>query len=424
MDLYAFASTIVTLAILIAYVNHRYIKMQTTIAITCASVILSLIILLLTGFGFQTYTAAITTSFTQINFNALLINGMLSFLLFAGSLSLDLSSLKANRWEVVALASFSTILSTFLVGIGTFYLFRALAIPIDFIYCLLFGALISPTDPIAVLATFKQLNAPRDLEVIVAGESLFNDGVGIVMFITIYQIAFAHQQATPASVILLFLQQALGGIIFGCILGFVTSRLIYYAKDHKIEILLTIAVASGGYSLGQYLGISGPLAMVVAGFIIGNYARHHCMSKHTPAVLDEFWELIDELLNAVLFFLIGFELLTLTFSLTAIMAALLTIPLVLLVRFITVALPINLFKFRKNYRKYTVSILVWGGLRGGLAIALALALPREGQMRDVVLLSTYLIVAFAVIIQGLTIAPLVRLAKRSDIEDTSRNSRF
>lgn len=411
MDLYGIASIIVTLAILIAYVNHRFIKMQTTIAITCASVLISLIILLTNHFGFNTYTKDITANLNQINFNALLINGMLSFLLFAGSLNLDLKALKESKWEIGILASLSTVMSTFLVGILSFYLLKFLGLQIDFIYCLLFGALISPTDPIAVLATFKALKAPRGLEVMIAGESLFNDGVGIVMFISIYQIAFAHQEATTLSIITLFLRQAIGGIVYGSLLGFLASRLIYYANDHKIEILLTVAVATGGYALAQFLGISGPLAMVVAGFIIGNYARRNCMSRHTPTVLDEFWELIDEILNAVLFFMIGFELLLLKFNTKIIIAALLCIPLVLLVRFITVALPMSLLRFKKDYWDYTISILVWGGLRGGLAIALALVLPR-GEPHDMFLFITLVVVAFSVIVQGLTIPRLVRLAKR------------
>lgn len=409
MDLYTFAASILSLAILIAYLNHRFIKMQTTIAITCASVLISLIIILIGKIGYDHFSLDVIQSVRQINFSSLLLNGMLSFLLFAGALTVDLDALKNQKWEIGVLSSFSTILSGVLVGVLSYYLLHFLGFDIAFIYCLLFGALISPTDPIAVLATFKQLKAPKDLDVIVAGESLFNDGVGIVMFLTLFQLAFSHVDITAKSVTLLFLRQAIGGMVYGGILGFLTSWLIYYADDHKIEILLTIGIATGGYALAQAIGISGPLAMVVAGFIMGNYARHHCMSRHTPVILDEFWEIIDEVLNAVLFLIIGFELLLIGLSKNLIIAAFLAIPLVLFVRLITVAIPMSLFRFKKNYSPYITTILVWGGLRGALAIALVLTLP-PGMPHDLLLAMTYVVVAFAVIVQGLSIAPLVRLS--------------
>jgi monovalent cation:H+ antiporter, CPA1 family len=411
MDLYNIAAIILTIAIFVAYINHRYIKMQTTIAIMSASLLLSLLLIVLSQyFGLSDLQQNIATQLLKIDFHKLLINGMLSFLLFGGALTIDLHTLRNQKWEITVLSSFSTIASSFLVGILTYYLLPVLGFHLGFIYCLLFGALISPTDPIAVLSTFKQLGAPKELDVTVAGESLFNDGVGIVMFLTIYQIAFANQPLTFETVSLLFLRQAIGGLIYGALLGLLASWLTKYADDHKIEILLTIAVVTGGYALGQALEISGPLAMVVAGIIMGNYARHHCMTTESQKVLDEFWELIDELLNAVLFLLIGFELLVVHINYYTLLAALAMIPLVLLVRYVTVALPMGIFKLFRQYHPYTITILVWGGLRGGLAVALALALP-NGSYRDVILAMTYAVVAFAVIIQGLSVAPLVRLTQ-------------
>lgn len=411
MDLYKLFSIILTLAILIAYLNHRYIRMQTTIAIMTSSLLLSLVLLFIVKFfGFKSFEHDLMVTLDKINFEKLLINVMLSFLLFAGALTIDLHALKNQKWEIITLASFSTLASTFLVGILIYYFLPLIGISLNFIYCLLFGALISPTDPIAVLATFKQLQAPKDLDVTVAGESLFNDGVGIVIFLTLYQIAFTQEAISASSVILLFLQQAIGGLVYGLILGLVGSWLIKFADDHKIEILITIAVATGGYTLAQTLGISGPLAMVTAGIMIGNYAKNKYMREESQKVLDEFWELIDEILNAVLFLLIGFEILLVFTGKNYIFAGLWAIPIVLFTRYVTVAIPMSLFKIKRNYCPYMVSILVWGGLRGGLAVALALALP-PGEYRQLILIMTYAVVCFAVIVQGITVSPLVKLCK-------------
>lgn len=410
MDFYTIASLIMTVAIVIAYVNHRFIKMQTTIAIMVSSMMLSLILIVLVkSFGLQKFEQNFLETLFRIDFDKLLINGMLSFLLFAGALNIDIHTLSSQKWEIFTLATVSTILSTFLVAALTYFCLPLIGMQIDFIYCLLFGALISPTDPIAVLATFKQLQAPKKLRTTVSGESLFNDGVGIVMFITLYHVAFAHKSVSAHYVLLLFLQQAIGGVLYGLALGFFGSWLIKYADEHKIEILLTIAVATGGYSLAQALHISGPLAMVVAGIIIGSYGRKYAMSHHTQNIINEFWEIVDELLNCILFLLIGFELLPVTKGNNYLLAGLLAIPLVLIVRYITVAIPMSIFKRWRRYVPHTINILVWGGLRGGLAVALALSLP-PGDFRQLILAMTYAVVAFSVIVQGVTMKPLVTLS--------------
>jgi monovalent cation:H+ antiporter, CPA1 family len=411
MDLYGIVSITATFAILIAYINHRFIKIQTTIAIMSSSLLVALLLIALSKFfGLHTLQQIIAKTLMSLDFEKLLINGMLSFLLFAGALSIDLHTLAAQKWEIFTLATFSTIASTFIIGVATYYFLPLLNIHLDLIYCMLFGALISPTDPIAVLATFKQLNVPKKLSTTVAGESLFNDGVGIVIFLTLYYIAFASELPTPQSVLLLFLQQAVGGVVYGAVLGFLGSWLIKYADDYKIEILLTIAVASGGYALAQYLGISGPLAMVVAGIIIGTWGRSYAMTHQAQDLLDEFWELIDELLNCVLFLLIGFELLIVTNGYHFLYASLGAIIIVLLARTITVIVPMSIFQIWRQYSRYTNAILIWGGLRGGLAVALALSLP-AGPYRELILAMTYAVVAFSVIIQGITIAPLAKLVK-------------
>ncbi|MBX9586740.1 MAG: sodium:proton antiporter [Gammaproteobacteria bacterium] len=410
MSIYTIASIVLTLAVAATYLNERFIKMPTTIAIMSASILLSLLLIVFGRYSHFGLGEIITKQISQLDFHALLIDGMLSFLLFAGSLHVDLGTLKQHKWEIGVLAMLGTVASTFLVGIFIYFILPLISLHLDFIYCLLFGALISPTDPIAVLATFKELNAPKQLDVKVAGESLFNDGVGIVMFLSLYQLAFSQTPLSWQDVSLLFVQQAIGGIAYGLACGVIITKLIKAIDNYKVEILLTLVVTSGAYILANTLGVSGPLAMVAAGIYIGNSGRHTAMSEKSRNNLDTFWELIDEILNAVLFLLIGFELLILETSVSSIIAAIIAIPLVLFVRFLTVAAPMALFKLRRKYAPYTISILVWGGLRGGLAVALALALP-QSKNRELILLMTYAVVLFSILIQGMTIKSLVEKSK-------------
>jgi len=411
MNAYALASIILTLAVIIGYINHRYIKMQSTIAIMTGSLILSFIFILMQHFGIADIASRTESLLIRTDFHSLLLDGMLSFLLFAGSLSIDFSLLKNRKWEIGILASLSTIASTLLVGTLSYYLLKLCGIPLPFLYCLLFGALISPTDPIAVLAIFKKIGAPKSLEVCVAGESLFNDGVGIVIFLTVYQLAFNHVAITWQNVSLLFLEQAIGGIAYGILLGLIAHHFMGKVNERKMAILITLAVVTGGYTLALAMHISGPLAMVVAGIFVGNKARKNKKENEAQDALEMFWEVIDELLNAVLFLLIGFELLTIHIADYRLFAVVIAIPLVLFVRLITVAIPMKFIQLKRGAEPYTISILTWGGLRGGLAVALALALP-PSQYRDLILTMTYGVVLFAVIVQGMTIKPLAKLARK------------
>ncbi|MDF2867141.1 MAG: nhaP [Gammaproteobacteria bacterium] len=411
IDIYTLMSLVLTSAVVVAYINHRYIHLQPTIAIMLSSLLLSLGLIIAGQFGYTHLQQQVAQILARIDFYHLLMNGMLSFLLFAGALNVNINDLKERQWEVFTLATFSTIASTLLVGIFTYYLLNALHIPISFIYCLLFGALISPTDPIAVLAMCKEVKAPRKLGVSIAGESLFNDGVGIVLFLTIYQIAFTDSTTTWESISVLFLQEACGGILYGLGLGLVGYWLIKSIDDHKLEILITLSIATGGYALAQSIKVSGPLAMVVAGILIGNHGRRFSMSVKTQENLDNFWELVDEVLNVLLFFLIGFELLVIKITSQELIASALAILLVLLVRFLTVAAPLSLFKLKEQYAPHSIKILTWGGLRGGLAVALALALP-PSPYRNLILAMTYAVVIFSIAIQGTTIKPLIRLSKQ------------
>lgn len=414
IDFYGFISLILTTAIIVAYINHRYIHLQPTISILVVSILVSLGLTVLDRLGYTSFSTNIGVILKRIDFNHLLMNGILSFLLFAGALNVNINHLRDSKWEIITLATFTTITSTFLIAIASYYLLNAFHIPITFIYCLLFGALISPTDPIAVLGMCKEVKAPHQLEVSIAGESLFNDGVGIVIFLTLYQIAFTQQDMSWQNVSSLFLQEAGGGILYGLMLGLLGYWLIKSIDDSKLEILITIAIATGGYALAQLIGVSGPLAMVVAGIMIGNHGRRLSMSIKTQENLDTFWELVDEVLNALLFFLIGFELLVIKFSGQEIIACLIAIPMTLLVRFITVGAPLSVFKRIKQYTPHTVKILTWGGLRGGLAVALALALP-PSSYRNLILAMTYMVVIFSIVVQGTTIKPLIRLSKQEKL---------
>lgn len=412
MDTYTTAAAILTLAVFIGYINHQFIRLQSTIAIMSGAILLSLILLVLQHLGLSNIAQQTKTLVIKADFNHLLINGMLSFLLFAGALTIDLNALKSNKWEVATLATIGTILSAFIISSCVYYFLPLLGLHLPYLYCLLFGSLISPTDPIAVLAIFKEIGAPKKLEVCVAGESLFNDGVGIVLFVTLYQLTFQGIPVTLPSVVILFSQQALGGIAYGAALGLLANYLIEHAEDPKIAVLVTLAMVTGGYSIALALNLSGALAMVVAGIFVGDKIRR---KTHTQlrVWLDLFWELIDEILNAVLFLLIGLELLTIKATSQSLLAAVLIIPLVLLVRLITVAIPMKFFQLRRSQTPYTISVLTWGGLRGGLAVALALSLPHNAY-RDLILTLTYAVVAFAVIVQGLTIKPLAKLAKQAE----------
>ena len=409
MKVYYLLSIALSFCAILGYFNARYMKLPTTIAIMTGSLLLSLLIILIGKHGFSRFEYKIVQSVASLNFYSLLMQGMLSFLLFAGALTVNVNHLKKCKWEVITLATFSTVASTLIIAALCYWL---LPVQIPFIYCLLFGALISPTDPIAVLAIFKEVKVHPRLNITVAGESLFNDGVGIVLFLTIYQVAFMKVSPTLLSITNLFIRESLGGILFGVILGLVGYHMINSVKNTKVEILITLAMATGGYALANAMGLSGPLAMVASGIFIGNKGRDFSINKKARINLDNFWEMIDEVLNAMLFFLMGIELVLISHSYTSIFVGFISILLVLLARFITVATPIALFKRRKKYPPHFIKIIVWGGLRGGLAVALALSLP-ESSYRSLVLTMTYSVVIFSVIFQGLTMKSLVKASNNN-----------
>ncbi len=404
MSLFDLVAILLTLAALLSFLNERYLHLPSTIGLMLISLLLSLglIVTALLGWEVESQAEAILT---RVNFSDLLLHGMLAFLLFAGALHVNLDDLLEQKWIISSLATVGVLTSTFLVGILTWFSFGALGLHIPLLYCLVFGALISPTDPIAVLGILKSSNAPKSLETKITGESLFNDGVGVVLFLVLLGIVKSGHAQKPIDIVLFFLQEAVGGALFGLAAGFLVYWMLKRVNHYPVEILLTLALVTGGYALAEKLHISAPIAMVVAGLLIGNHGRALAMSEKTCEHLDSFWELLDEVLNAVLFVLIGLEILVLSFQITYLVAGLASIPIVLVCRWISVGIPVAVLSLRRQFSKNVVTIMTWSGLRGGISVALALSLP-PGPEREVILVATYTVVVFSILVQGLTIGRL------------------
>lgn len=405
MKLFEIISILITLAAAFGYINYRFIRLPMPIGIMLIALLMSLgIILLGPATGLEEDVRAMLT---VIDFESTLLHGMLSFLLFAGALHVNLADLSSQRWIIALLATLSVVGSTFLIGVMSWGIFDFIGLGIPFIYCLVFGALISPTDPIAVLSILKQAGAPKSLETKITGESLFNDGVAVVVFLVLAGLAAGGHEVTVGGVIGMFLIEAIGGAIFGLGMGWLVFWLLRGIDHYTVEVLLTLALTTGGYALAEALHISAPIAIVVAGLLIGNQGRLLAMSDKTREHLDTFWELVDEILNAVLFLLIGMEVLLLSFSGDYLLAGLLLIPAVLLSRLFWVGLPVGILRYRREFSPHVVKILTWGGLRGGISVALVLSLP-DSEIRNTLLAVTYAIVVFSIVVQGLTIGPLLK----------------
>lgn len=408
MDSFTIVTILTICSALFGYLNVRFLKLPNTIGMMLITIVFTLILVIIGQFN-DTLLQQEKEIITSIDFKTVLLDVMLSFLLFAGALHTNFAQLKVQRWPVLVFATAGVLVSTFLVGIIMYYVLIFVGLPVDFIYCLLFGALISPTDPIAVLGILKQAGAPKNLETKIVGESLFNDGVGVVVFLTIFSIASNGIGNTDAiSILELFGLEVLGGIILGLILGWITFRLMRSIDNYEIEVIITLASVMGGTVIAQKLHLSAPLAMVTAGLVVGNdTVRNMAMSEVTETYVDKFWELVDVLLNAILFVLIGMELLILVFEQTYIVAGLIAIPIVLLSRYLSLWIPIKIFAKRLEFVPHTNLIMTWGGLRGGISIALALSLSPE-MHRELFLVVTYIIVVFSIIGQGLTVESVVK----------------
>ncbi|OJW14813.1 sodium:proton antiporter [Mucilaginibacter sp. 44-25] len=413
MDTREIITITIVLAAAFAYINHRIIKWPPTIGIMALSLISSIALVFLGNSRWLLSTKALQLA-NSVDFQDVLMNFMLSFLLFAGAIHIDAGKLKRERWPVLLLATIGILISTFVVGGLTWVLFTLFHISVPFIYCLLFGSLISPTDPIAVMGILKEAKIPSSLEVKIAGESLFNDGVAVVIFISIAQIArSAGGNFTAMDIGRLFLQEAIGGLIFGALLGYIGFLALRSIDDYKVEVLITLAIVMGGYTLASHLHISGPLAMVVAGIITGNKSKELGMSDQTRDYLGKFWHLVDEILNAVLFLFIGLEMLIIKINPTVMLIGAISIVTVLLARWISVIIPVSLLKLKIKFENNAVTILTWGGLRGGISVALALSLS-SNMYRDEFVLITYIIVVFSILVQGLTIGKLAKKLQTRD----------
>lgn len=419
MGLLDLAAVLVTLAAVFAWINHRLIGLPTTIGVMLLALALSLVIVVAGHAGFPGVEAWAEAALARVDFSATVLDGMLSFLLFAGALFVDLDRLADRRYVVGALATVGVLISTAIVGGLAWGLFHLLGVDIAFIWCLLFGALIAPTDPIAVLGILKSAGVPESLETKIVGESLFNDGIAVVVFLVVLQIATSGH-ADPGGIARLFVQEAVGGALLGFAVGWLAHRMLRGIDQYQVEILITLAVVMGGYALAHVLHLSGPIAMVVAGLLLGHHQRAQAMSVKTRQHLDDFWELVDELLNAVLFVLLGLEVLIVTFGTTELAAGLIAIPIVLAARFVAVALPVTFLRPFRDFSPGVIRILTWGGLRGGISVALVLALP-PGPERELLLPVTYCIVVFSLVVQGLTVGGLARrLAGGADAADGTR----
>lgn len=404
MDLFSVFSVLISLSAVFSFINYRYFKLPRTIGLMLFALVLSIGLIVAGHTGWHVREPA-TDLVARLDFNRLLLQGMLGFLLFAGALHVEANELFEHKWMIFTLATAGVVFSTVLVGVLAWLIFDLISLPVPLIYCLLFGALISPTDPVAVLGILKDLGAPKHIETQMAGEALFNDGIGVVVFVVLLGLIEGGRNASWREALQLFAKEALGGVALGLLMGWLAYEMLKRVDNYQVEVLITLGLVMGGYELAHALKTSGPLAIVTAGLLIGNQGRAFAMSTVTRQNLDTFWELVDEILNALLFLLIGIEVLALNISVEHVLAGLALIPAVLLVRLLSVGIPFSLVKKSLPLSDHTVKILTWGGLRGGIAVALALSIP-PSRYRAVILVGAYMVVVFSIVVQGLTIRPL------------------
>lgn len=406
MNLFEITAILMVLTAMFSYVNYRVLRMPTTIGVMFIALVSSLGFVALGWLGMDIGQAGVARMLEAVDFNQALLHGMLSFLLFAGAMHIKLDDLTSQKWAITVLATAGVITSTFIVGGLTWVVLSFLDIPISFIYSLLFGALISPTDPVAVIGILKTAGVPKGLETKIAGESLFNDGIGVVVFLILLELALGSGDITMGRVARLFLEEAIGGALLGLVLGVLAYRMLKRVNNYQVEVIITLALVMGGYALADRIHISGPLAIVVAGLLIGNQGRAFAMSQNTRERLDDFWELMDEILSALLFMLIGLEVLIMPFTGTLLIAGLLTIAITLFARWASVGGVVLLMRTFRPFSPGVIRILTWGGLRGGISVALALSIPAVAE-RSTIITITYIIVVFSIVLQGMTLGRLV-----------------
>ena len=411
ISIFDLAALLLTLSALFGWLNRRFVRLPHTTGLLVMGLLASLLVLLMrVAFPYQNLFEQPTRTLLQIDFPAVVMNGMLAFLLFAGALNLDLDALRDRAWPIAALALVGTVVSTAIVGAAFWGAAQAVGHPLPLSWALVFGALISPTDPVAVLSTLKNVQISKTLKIEMQGEALFNDGVGIVLY-TLF-VGFAATSATQVvsagNVIRELAQEAGGGLVLGTAMGYLAYRAMRAIDDFTVEVLITLALVTSTYAVAQKLGTSGPLAVVAAGLLIGNKAPHDAMSERTQGYVSALWTLIDEVLNSLLFLLIGLEVLVLHFEVSALALAVTGVPIVLAARFIAVSLPLLLFRWSSALSARNVPFLTWAGVRGGISVALALSLPSD-PAKPAILAATYVVVLFTIIVQGSTLSGVARL---------------
>ncbi|MCB9252210.1 MAG: sodium:proton antiporter [Flavobacteriales bacterium] len=407
MQLFFLFSALISLAAIFSYINIRFIKMPSGIALMMLGTVASLA-LIVSGYFSISFTETVKRELQVIDFSEFILGILLCFLLFAGSLHVKVSEIRSSAKSILSFATLGTVISTFLMGTLVYYIFHAFDIHFPYLACLLFGALISPTDPIAVLGILKKANLSRSIQIKITGESLFNDGIGVVVFATLLQVLNkGTENLSFISVSEVFLHEALGGIVAGLVIGYIGFRLMKSVDHFQTEIMISLAMVMGGYSLCNILHISGPLAMVIAGLYTGNKSRAEAMSDQTRDYLEKFWESTDEILNALLFMLIGLEIIIVDFKPEHFVIGLIAAIALILSRYVSLWIPAMLFRFRNDLDNRTLEIMTWGGLRGGISIALALSLPNE-PYKNIFVAMTFIVVMFSILVQGFTIGRFIK----------------
>lgn len=420
MELYYTFSVLIVLASLFSYLNVRFLKLPATIGIMVIAMLVSVAIRLLGDKFFPETTTQFFELIRTFDFTEILMSAMLNFLLFAGALHINISDLKEHKLSIFTYATISVVLSAFIISGLLYYIAPFFNIDIPYIYCLLFGTLISPTDPIVVLGVLKQAKVPKMIETKITGESLFNDGVAVVMFAVVLKLAIdPNFEATFGAISKLFLLEAGGGILLGALLGFTASNVMKKIDDYKVSVLITLSIVMGGFLLAKQTHVSSPLAMVIAGLIIGNYGSAVAMSAVTRDYLGKFWELIDEIMNAILFLFIGFELLMLPDLTEQLILGIVTIAIVLLARTLSIFIPARTILRRNTYTRGSLTTMVWGGIRGGVSIALVMSIPNSaGELKNVLLEVTYIVVLFSIVVQGLTVGKVAKKVLKEENSNT------
>ena len=412
-SIFNLVALLVMLAAAFGYANHRWLRLPHTIGLVVIALVVSIVVLitdeLIPTLGLATTVRGLLT---DVEFEDVLMKALLSFLLFAGALHVDLDALLQRRLVIGVMATLGVITSTVIVAALMYLVFEFFGVPMGFSYCLVFGALISPTDPIAVMGILKEVRVPQMLETKIAGESLFNDGVGVVLFSILVTLASGGTDTVDfVDEASLFALEAVGGIGLGLGAGYIAYRAMRAIDQHSLEVLITLALVMGTYSVASRLHMSGPLAVVVAGLFVGNHGKRFAMSESTRRHIDTFWTLLDEVLNSVLFLAIGFEVVAISLTGQVVGASIIAILVVLFARFLAVSLPITILKFREQFTTGAIPVLTWGGLRGGISVALALALPPTPE-KQIILAVTYVVVVFSIVVQGLTVERVVRATVR------------